>query len=140
MAKLDDTSTSVQTHLQILQGVILRMATNSAQCKAWCITIVSAVLIIVADKGKPDLAFIAFIPAIIFLALDCYYLILEKGFRQSYTSFIKKLHNGTLQSEDLFEVKPEGEHLCDALFSFANWWVYIGLVVLTCVTRYLVLV
>lgn len=115
------------------------MATNSSQCKAWCITIVSAVLIIVADKGKPDLAFIAFIPAIIFMALDCYYLMLEKGFRKTYTSSVKKLHEGKLESSDLYEVKPEGHHFGAAMVSFASWWVYVGLAILILVARYLVL-
>ena len=53
LQKLDETSPSIQTHLGISQGVIQRMADNSTSSKAWCITIVSAILVIVADKGKP---------------------------------------------------------------------------------------
>ena len=52
---LDETSPSVQAHLGIIQGVIQRMATNSAACKTWCITIVSAILVVVADKQNPNL-------------------------------------------------------------------------------------
>ena len=89
---LDESSASVQFHLGILQGVINRMAINSSQCKAWCITIVSAILVIVADKGKPDYAWIALLPTILFTFLDIYYLVLEKGFRESYCHFVKKVH------------------------------------------------
>ena len=76
-----ENSEAVQSHLSILQSVIQRMASNSSSSKAWCITLVSAVLVIVADKGKPDYAYISFIPILLFLFLDAYYLALEKGFR-----------------------------------------------------------
>tara|TARA_Y100000294_G_C8529053_1_gene326165 strand:- start:131 stop:433 length:303 start_codon:yes stop_codon:yes gene_type:complete len=89
--QLSEASPSVQTHLGILQGVIERMASNSTSSKAWCITIVSAVLVIVAGKRNPDFALIALIPTFLFLALDAYYLAMEKGFRNSYNSFVKKI-------------------------------------------------
>ena len=42
-----DTS-DVQTYIGILQDVIARMASNSRFCKAWCIALVSAVLVLIA--------------------------------------------------------------------------------------------
>ena len=104
-----ENSQAVQAHLNILQSVIQRMAVNSSSSKAWCITLVSAILVIVADKGKPDYAFIAIIPVLLFLFLDGYYLALEKGFRNSYNEFIAKLHSGGIQPNDLFAVIPEGK-------------------------------
>lgn len=95
-ATLSETSPSVQTHLGILQNVIVRMASNSTAAKTWCITIVSAILVVVADKKKPDYALLALIPLILFMALDAYYLAMEKGFRNAYNSFIRRLHAGTL--------------------------------------------
>ena len=56
--QLSEESASVQSHLQIMQGVIQRMASNSTSCKAWCITIVSAILVLIADKNKPELAWL----------------------------------------------------------------------------------
>ena len=58
---LSETSPSVHAHLSILQSVIQRMASNSTSCKTWFITVVSAILVIVADKGKPNFAFIALV-------------------------------------------------------------------------------
>lgn len=130
---LKETSPSIQTHLGIIQGVIQRMAGNSSSCKAWCITIVSAILVIVAGKGNPNFAWIAILPTVLFAALDVYYLALEKGFRNSYNSFIKKLHNDILTTEDLYSVIPEGNQSklqIEALKSFAVWGFYIPLVVL----------
>jgi len=131
--KLDETSPSIQTHLGIIQGVIQRMAGNSSSCKAWCITIVSAILVIVADKGKPHFACVAFIPTVLFAGLDIYYLALEKGFRNSYNTFIKKLHSGNLTTEDLFSVVPEGNQSklqVESMKSFAVWGFYLALCVL----------
>ena len=101
---IDSESPSIQTHLGILQNVIQRMASNSSACKTWCVTLVSAVLVIVADKGKPDYAWIAMLPIIVFAALDAYYLALEKAFRNSYNDFISKLHNKSLTESDLYSV------------------------------------
>jgi len=142
LQKLDETSPSIQTHLGISQGVIQRMADNSTSSKAWCITIVSAILVIVADKGKPDFAWIAVIPTVLFAALDVYYLALEKGFRNSYNTFVKKLHRGTLSFEDLYSLVPEGDQTrlqIQALKSFAVWGFYIPLVVLIAIVRSVVI-
>ena len=139
---LDESSPSVQTHLGILQGVIQRMAGNSGQCKAWCITIVSAILVIVADKSKPDYAWIALLPTILFLSLDTYYLSLEKGFRKSYNEFVLKIHSGTLFPNDLYSVEPAGEmgrHRINSLKSFSVWGFYLGLIILLIVARFVVL-
>lgn len=139
---LSETSPSVQAHLGILQSVIQRMASNSTSCKAWCITVVSAILVIVADKGKPNFAFIALLPTLLFLALDAYYLALEKAFRASYADFVKKLHSGVAMAEDLYAVAPMGSHCkhqIEALKSFSVWGFYATLFVLIELARSLVL-
>ena len=122
--------------------MIQRMAANSSQCKAWCITIVSAILVIVADKSKPDYAWIALLPTILFLALDSYYLALEKGFRESYNLFVNKIHKNSLTPSDLYSVKPSGDmnkHQIESLTSFSVWGFYGGLFLLLIIARYVVL-
>lgn len=141
-ASLTEESASVQAHLQILQAIIQRMATNSTSCKAWCITIVSAILVLIADKGKPNLALLAFLPTFLFLALDAYYLALEKAFRSSYNSFVRKLHSSELKLDDLFSVIPRGDmtkHQIEALKSFSVWGFYGALAILVVVTKQAVL-
>ena len=49
---------AVQAHLGIVQSVIQRMSANSASCKTWCITLVSAILVVVANKDEPQYALI----------------------------------------------------------------------------------
>ena len=139
---ITEASPSVQTHLGILQGVIERMATNSTSAKAWCITIVSAILVIIADKGKPDIAMLALIPTLLFSALDAYYLAMEKGFRNSYNSFVRKLHAGTLVPDDLYSVRPEGgasKLQLESYLSFSVWGFYIVLGSLVAVAKFFIL-
>lgn len=136
--EIDGESPSIQTHLGILQNVIQRMASNSSSCKAWCVTLVSAILVIVADKGKPDYAWIAMFPTIVFAALDAYYLALEKAFRNSYNDFISKLHKKALTENDLYSVVPKGNmsHLqFESIKSFSVWGFYISLAVLIVITK-----
>lgn len=139
---LSEESASVQSHLSIMQSVIQRMAANSTSCKAWCITIVSAILVLIADKNKPDLALLALLPTFLFLALDAYYLALEKAFRCSYNTFIKKLHGKNLYAEDLYSVIPTGnmtKHQIASLKSFSVWGFYGALFVLVIIAKEVVL-
>lgn len=132
--RFDEESSAVQAHLSIMQGVIGRMAGNSASCKTWCITLVAAVLVVVARGGDPDYSLIALVPAILFLFLDTYYLALERRFRQSYNDFISKLHNGRVESSDLYAVFPSGPAagtLAACLRSTAIWPFYLTLAVMT---------
>jgi hypothetical protein len=94
---------------------------------------VSAILVVVADKGKPHFAWLALIPTLLFLTLDAYYLGLEHAFRDSYNRFIRKLHERTLTQADLFVVAPMGRtwlHLLRSLRSFSVWPFYGALLVL----------
>lgn len=136
---VDAGSASIQTHLSIMQNVIQRMAANSSSCKAWCITLVSAILVIVADKGKPDYAWIAILPAVIFSALDAYYLALEKGFRNSYNEFISKLHRDVLTDKDLYSVMPSGgmsSRLFESFKSPSVWGFYLALIAMVAITKW----
>ncbi|MGE4502557.1 MAG: hypothetical protein AB7D03_06790 [Thiomicrospira sp.] len=139
---IDPESMSIQTHLGIMQNVIQRMSANSTSSKAWCISLVAAILVVVADKGQPDYAYIAFLPTIVFAALDAYYLALEKAFRNSYNDFIKKAHQKELTEEDLFSVKPLGnmsDLQVDSLKSFSVWGFYVSLMLLIVVTKMIAL-
>ena len=136
-------SASLQTHLGIIQNVIQRMASNSSASKTWCVTLVSAVLVIIADKGKPEYAYIAFLPTLIFAALDTYYLALEKAFRNSYNDFISKFHNRSLTKEDFYSVTPKGNMSLlrwKSFKSFSVWGFYGSLGVLILITKVVAIV
>jgi len=140
--KYGEESPAVQVHLGIAQSVIQRMASNSASCKAWCITLVAAILVIVADKGKPSYALIAAIPTLLFLVLDAYYLALERCFRVSYNEFIDKVHSGRVVASDLYAVVPRGslvKVLAQSLGSFSIWPFYLTLGVMIWLSMWIVI-
>ncbi len=105
---LNADSPAIRTHLEILQGVIQRMAENSRSCKVWCVTLVSAILVLVARTGEPQHALIALAPTALFFALDAYYLSLERVFRNSYNAFVGKVHQGQATTSDVYAVRPSG--------------------------------
>jgi hypothetical protein len=137
-----ENSQIVHTHLGILQSVIQRMASNSSSCKTWCIALVSAILVVIADKTKPEYAWIAAIPTLLFLMLDAYYLALERAFRKSYNQFIDRLHQGHVNAPDLYAVVPSGgifPQFFKALTSFSVWPMYLTLLGITYVAMKLVM-
>jgi len=139
---LAESSASVQAHLGLIQSVINRMATNSASCKTWCVTLVAAILVVVAEQSAPRLAYLALFPVVVFLALDTYYLALEKGFRASYNDFVDRLHGGHAFPRDLYAVEPTGNAsaLQKAAFrSFSVWGFYLSLAVLVWIAERVVI-
>ena len=125
MANIKADSSAVQSYLSILQGVISRMASNSASCKTWCITIVSAILVLLARNSDANLLYVAIIPVILFCILDAYYLGLERSFRQRYNQFVEKLHSENATIHDIYLLTPPKENsgaissTFGSLFSFS---------------------
>lgn len=137
-------SSSVQSYLNILQGIISRMAGNSANCKTWCITLVSGILVVIADKAKPNYAWIALIPVILFFFLDAYYLGQERAFRATYNDFVRRMHAGTAGTTDLFLVAPlKGFNVLTCTFqatlSFAIYPFYLTLIGMIWLARFFIL-
>ena len=107
-SQLNHESLAVQKHLEIMQGVIARMAENSRSCKVWCVTLVAATLVLVARSEKAEHALVALAPTVLLYVLDAYYLMLEKRFRNSYGSFVKKVQAGHATASELYAVVPTG--------------------------------
>lgn len=99
-------SSAVQTHVSMLQGIISRVANNSANCKTWAITIIAAMLVLIVSKNISfKNAWICYIPVYLFFFLDCYYLGLERIFIKKQTEFLDKIANGTSYENDLYAIK-----------------------------------
>ena len=71
-------------HLQMLQTVIARMASNSFMLKGWSVTLVAALFAVAADKAKVSFVALAYFPALVFWFLDGYFLRQERLFRALY--------------------------------------------------------
>ena len=103
--KLLKENTGIQTHINILQGIISRMATNSSNCKTWAITIIAAIIVLLIDKSKTNIFYIAYVPLSMFFLLDCFYLGLERHFRKLYNEFIGTLENDDFNYIDVYKIQ-----------------------------------
>lgn len=98
-------------YIGLLQDTINRMASNSANCKNWLITLIAGICAVqaVADTIQKFM-WIAYIPIGLLFLLDCYYLGLERRLRDVETEFIGKIHRGSAQKEDLYLFELPEEH------------------------------
>ena len=73
-------------HLELIQGVINRLAANSFQLKGWSVVLVSAIFFLLGreEGGAPEPVAIALIPVFFFWGLDGYFLRQERLFRDLY--------------------------------------------------------
>ena len=71
-------------HLEFIQGVINRLATDSFRMKGWAVVVVSALLVLLAREGRIEFAYIGFVPVLVFSGLDGYFLRQERLFRDLY--------------------------------------------------------
>jgi hypothetical protein len=78
-------------HLEFIQQVIARMASNSFLLKGWTVTLVVG-LFAFANVKEMDSKYIllAFIPAIFFWVLDGYFLQQERKYRDLYNEVTSK--------------------------------------------------
>lgn len=87
-------------HLELIQGVINRLAGDSFRMKGWAVVLASAMVVVLAREEALGLSWLAVGPTVVFWGLDGYFLWQERLFRGLY---------------DRVRVKPE----CDIDFSMA---------------------
>lgn len=119
-------------HLEMIQGIINRMAGNSFMLKGWAVTLIAGIFAL-ASKDTDKLYFlVAYIPIVIFWGLDSFYLLQERLYRCLYDAVRKKS-----EEEIDFSMKPEVEESKDSgkykwtscIFSKTEMWFYLPLAV-----------
>lgn len=118
-------------HLELVQGVINRMANNSFMLKGWAVTLVAGVFVL-AGKDTDKLYFlVAYIPVIVFWGLDAYYLLQERLYRALYDKV-----RFTGEDKVDFSLKATTKEFDDdknkyfnCLFSLTEFWFYVPLAV-----------
>lgn len=122
-------------YISLLQENINRMASNSANCKTWLVTILAALLAIQASLQElQGILWIALIPAILFYLLDSYYLGLERRFIKIEGAFVegeKQEANTTsmLYNFNTKSIMSDGKATWEAMGSTSTWPFYITIVV-----------
>ena len=71
-------------HLEFIQGVINRLASDSFRMKGWCVVLVAALFVLLVREGRIEFAGVALVPVLFFWGLDGYFLWQERLFRALY--------------------------------------------------------
>ena len=82
-------------HLELIQGVVNRLSTNSFLLKGWSVVLVSALFALSTPQSDTSFIYLAYIPAAMFWGLDGYFLWQERLFRDLY-DHIRKLDESAI--------------------------------------------
>lgn len=115
-------------HLEFIQGIINRMASNSFMIKGWCITLVTACFALSVQCWNGKFIYIAFIPVISFYLLDGYYLWKERQFRALHDQVRIKEDNNIDFSLDVSKIKGWKYSWLGSLLSATLGVYYLSLV------------
>jgi hypothetical protein len=129
---------AVISHVSVLQGIINRLANNSASCKTWCLTLVGALVSLAGATHVPGIITFALVPIVIFGFLDIMYLAQEKAYRELYIGTIGRIHNGSYALDGVYEAGAslKFHHIRKAVVSWSIFPVYLGLVATYLVAYY----
>ncbi|MDW3182662.1 hypothetical protein [Roseobacter sp.] len=115
-------------HLEMLQGVIARMASNSANLKNYCMTISAAIIGLAAAINRPEILYYTSPLILIFGVLDGQYLRLERAFRDQFNS----VRRAGIEEKPDFSISPSwtaGHGAISGFLSWSVWLLYLTLVV-----------
>jgi hypothetical protein len=121
---------AVIAHMNLLQGIINRLANNSASCKTWCLALVGALVSLTGATHVPGILTFALVPVAIFGFMDTMYLAQEKAYRDLYGRIVGRVRDGSYVRNDVFAAgaKLEARHFDAALGSWSVFPVYGGLI------------
>ena len=77
-------------HLEMIQGIINRMAGNSFLLKGWSVTLISAIFALAAKDSNQLFLYLAYFPCLTFWSLDGYFLWQERMYRKLYQQVTNK--------------------------------------------------
>ncbi len=119
-------------HLEMIQGVINRLAQNSFTLKGWSVVIVSALFALAAKGSDFSFIFLAFFPAFSFWTLDGYFLQQERLFRALYDHVRKKDDNEIDYSMNVSVVMDKVNSWFSVMFS-RTILIFHGIIILSIV-------
>ena len=101
-ATLSMDSPAAVAHMNQMQAIVTRLSTQSASCKTWCLSLVSAFIALGGATKLPLVASFTLLPIVVFGFLDTMYLAQEKAHRARQEQLALKLHAGTYLRCDVF--------------------------------------
>jgi len=104
-------------HLEMIQGVINRMANNSFLLKGWSVLLVSGLFALAAKDSKIVFVYLAYFPSVAFWVLDGYFLHQERLFRKLYDKAREAVGSDSDFSMDTSLVSSQIDSWRDTIFS-----------------------
>jgi hypothetical protein len=92
-------------HITQLQGIISRLAGNSASCKTWCFTLVAAMIGLAGATHAPQVVSAALVPVLIFGITDVLYLGTEIAYRRLYQQVVEAMRDGSYGRPMVYEAR-----------------------------------
>lgn len=121
--------TNKQKHLEFIQTVINRMASNSFLLKGWAITLVAALFALSAKDTNKAYIFIAYIPVVIFWILDGYFLSQERLYCDLYNHAREQKEEKIDFSMDTAVFKEKERNTwANSLISTTSYFFYLPLI------------
>lgn len=71
-------------YLEMIQGIISRLASNSFALKGWAVTILTGLFVLSAKDSNSTFFVLGYVPIFVFWYLDSYYLQLERKYIALY--------------------------------------------------------
>ena len=127
-------------HLEIIQGVINRMAGNSFALKGWAVTLIAGIFALASKDADKIYFLVAYIPITVFWGLDSYYLLQERLYRSLYEKvrFLPEDKIDFSMKASAKEFKSKKNTFWDCFISPTECWFYLplalvstGIVILT---------
>lgn len=110
---------SVIAHIEMMQGIINRLAEISARCKEWCFTFIGALLVIllsVDSTPNPRFIIIPYVIVVLFYILDSYYLGLERSMRSNYQDFLDSIEEVSEVASGEQMVKVQIDNIINSIY------------------------
>jgi hypothetical protein len=129
-SKQDANINSFEFHINQIQSIINRMATNSFKIKQWYLTVIGLFFTYLITINKLKYWWLVVIVILTFMSVDIYYLLLEKQFRNFYQLQIDRYHNNEFRECDLYLIKQYKQNydLPKSIFSYSIMPLYIPVV------------
>lgn len=124
----------VQGYISLLDNIINRMGSNSANAKNWLMTILAAAIAIQWTQDQLENVLWLLVPTVLFALTDCYYLGMERRFKDIESDFIKAVKNNDKFETELYNIpkstkREQFKNTFGAMDSLSIWPFYLIIVI-----------
>lgn len=123
------------TYLEMIQGIINRMAGNSFSLKGWAVTLVAGIFALASKNTDKMYFLVTYVPILVFWFLDAYYLLQERLYRSLYNKvrIMKEEDVDFDMNTNLPDIKSEKNVYYICLFSKTELGFYLPLALMVAV-------